>query len=245
MSEPSATVMVTLRIPGQWQHPAELAERLPDGYQLAEDGLALPDGSRVGFGGVAPDDQFAEVFRSACRQPPSADELATVDAYTVNVILHGPGGSLDAARQMMRATAAIIRAGGAGVFIDNSAMAHGGTNWIEMAEDGGPDAISFAFVSIIRGKSDMWTMGMHVLGQRDIVMKRSDVEADGFDIVDVIRYLAADEKRVGDGHLIADLDGPRFRTVDQDDTEGPKGSPMYNPFGRLRLVSLRDIAEAN
>lgn len=245
MSEPSAPLMVTLRIPGQWQHPTELAQRLPNGYRLAEDGLALPDGSRVGFGGVAPDDQFAEVFRSACRQPPTADELAVVDGYTVNVILHGPGGSLDAARQMMQAGAAIIRAGGAGVFIDNSAMAHGGTTWIEMADDGGPDAVSFAFVSIIRGQSDVRTMGMHILGLRDVVMKRSDVEAGGFDIVEMIRYLAAGEKRVGDGHLIGDLDGPRFRTVAQDDTESRPGSPMHNPFGRLRLVSMRDIAEAN
>lgn len=244
MSEPSAPVMVTLRIPGQWRHPSELTQRLPDGYRLAEDGLALPDGSRIGFGGVAPDDQFAEVFRSACRQPATADELAAVDGYTVNVILHGPGGSLDAARAMMQTGAAIIRAGGAGVFIDNCAMAHGGSNWIEMADDGGPDAVSFAFVSIIRGKSDVRTMGMHVLGLRDIVMKRSDVEG-GFDIVDVIRYLAASVKPVGDGHLIADLDGPRFRTVVQDDRESPAGSPMHNPFGRLRLVSMRDIAEAN
>jgi hypothetical protein len=244
MSEPTAPVLVTLRIPGQWRHPAELAERLPAGYRLAEDGLALPDGSRVGFGGVPPDDQFAQVFRGACRQPPTDDELAAVDGYTVNVILHGPGGSLDAARTMMQAGAAIIRAGGAGVFIDNSAMAHGGTNWIAMADDGGPDAVSFAFVTIIRGKSDVRTMGMHVLGLRDIVMKRSDVEG-GFDIVDVIRYLAAGEKPVGDGHLIGDLDGPRFRTVAADDPESRPGSPMHNPFGRLRLVSMRDIAEAN
>jgi len=245
MSEPSAPVMVTLRIPGQWQHPTELAKRLPDGYRLADDVLALPEGSRVGFGGVAPDDQFAEVFRSACRQPPTADELATVDGYTVNVILHGPGGSVDAARAMMQAGAAIIRAGGAGVFIDNSAMAHGGTHWIEMADDGSPDAVGFAFVSIIRGKSDVRTMGMHVLGLRDVVMKRSDVEAGGFDIVEMIRYLAAGEKPVGDGHLIGDLDGPQFRTVDEDDAERSKGSPMHNPFGRLRLMSMRDIAEAN
>jgi hypothetical protein len=245
MSEPSAPVVVTLRIPGQWQHPGELVERLPEGYRLADDGLALPDGSRVGFGGVAPDDQFAEVFRSACRQPATADELATVDGYTVNVILHGPGGSMEAARAMMQAGAAIVRAGGAGVFIDNSAMAHGGSNWLEMADDGGPDAVSFAFVSIIRGKADVRTMGLHVMGLPDVVMKRTDVEAGGFDIVDVIRYLAAGEKPVGDGHLIADLDGPRFRTVAEDDPESRPGSPMHNPFGRLRLVSLRDIAEAN
>ena len=244
MSEPATPVTVVLRIPGRWAHPGELTERLPDGHRLTDEGFVLPDGTRVGLHGVPADDQFAGVFRSACRQPPTADELATVDGYTVNVILTGPGGSLDAARAMMRAGAAVVRAGGAGVFIDNSALAHGGGHWVEMADDGGPDAVSFAFVGIVRGKADVRTMGMHVLGLREVVMKRADVDR-GFDIVDMIRYLAAGEKPVGDGHVITDLTGPLFRAVAEDGSDGPAGSPLDNPFGRLRLVSLRDIAEAN
>ena len=51
-----------------------------------------------------------------------------------------------------------------------------GRHWLEMTEDGGPDALSFAFVAIVRGKTEVWTMGMHVLGLRDVVMKRADVE---------------------------------------------------------------------
>lgn len=245
MTDSDAPVMVTLRIPGLWSHPGELSERLPAGYRLTDEGLVLPDAGPVGFGGVAADGQFAGVFRSALRQPAAADELATVDRYRVNALLQGPGGSADAARTMMRAAAAVVRAGGAGVFIDNSALAHGGQHWLDMTDDGGPDALSFAFAAIIRGKADVWTMGMHVLGLRDVVMKRSDIEAGGFDIVEVIRYLARGDKPVGDGHVIADLDGPRFQTVAQDDTQGPAGSPMHNPFGRLKLVSLRDIAESN
>ena len=140
------------------------------------------------------DDQFAQIFRSSCRQPATEDELATVDGYTVNVFLSGPGGSMQAARTMMQAGAAIVRAGGAGVFIDNSALAHGGQHWLEMTDDGGPDALSFAFVAIVRGKAEVWTMGMHVLGLRDIVMKRADVEEDGFDIIEVIRYLCPRRK---------------------------------------------------
>src|SRR5207247_10204047 len=133
-------------------------------------------------------------FASCCGQPVAEDELATVDGYAVNVLLSGPGGSLPAARTMMQAGAAVVRAGGAGVFIDNSALAHGGRHWLELTEDGSPDALSFAFVAIVRGQTEVWTMGMHVLGLRDIVMKRADVEADGFDIIQVIRYLARGDK---------------------------------------------------
>lgn len=243
MNEPAASIRITLRIPGTWSHPQELIERLPDGCRLTGETFILPDETQFDFGALEADDQFAQIFRSSCRQPATDDELATVDSFSVNVILSGPGGSLQTARTMMQAAAALIQAGGAGVFIDNSTLAHGGQNWLAMTDDGSPDALSFAFVAIVGGKVDVWTMGMHVLGLRDVVMKR--VDADDFDIVEVIRYLSRSEKPVEDGHVLADLSGPRFRVLTTSNADVPVGSAMYNPFGRFKLVSLRDIAETN
>ncbi len=245
MNEPAAPVEIALRIPGKWSHPGELIQRLAAGCRLTPEALILPDKSEVGFGAMAADGQFAQIFRSSCRQPATEDELATVNGYTVNVLLSGPGGSMQAARTMMQAGAAVVRAGGAGVFIDNSTLAHGGGNWLEMTEDGGPDALSFAFVAIVRGQAEVWTMAMHVLGLRDVLMKRADVEVDGFDIIEVIRYLARGEKQIDDGHVIADLNGPRFQAFRQASPGELRGSPMHNPFGRLKLVNMRDIAETN
>jgi hypothetical protein len=245
MNESAIPITIALRIPGQWSHPRELIERLPKDCRLTPEAMFLPDGMEIGFGAMRADQQFAQIFRSSCRQPATAKELATVDGYTVNVLLSGPGGTLEAAHRMMQAGAAMVRAGGAGVFIDNSTLAHGGSQWLAMTEDGSPDALSFAFVAIVRGQADVYTMGMHVLGLRDVVMKRTDVEEGGFDIVEVIRYLSRGDKPIADGHIIADLDGPRFQVFTQDDAPGPVGSPMHNPFGRFKLVSMRDIAEAN
>jgi len=146
---------------------------------------------------------------------------------------------------MMRAGAAIVRAGGAGVFIDNSGLAHGGQGWLAMTEDGGPDALSFAFVCIVGNREDVWTLGMHVLGHRDIVMKRADLEAHDFDIIDVVRYVCRGEKPIDDGHVLADLEGPRFQAFTQPAPEELSRGPMHNPFGRLKLVSMRDVAESN
>ncbi len=244
MSEPAAPVTIALRIPGAWPSPRELIQRLPAGCRVTNESLTLPDGTQVALGAGAPDNEFPQIFRSSCRQPAAEDELATVNAYKANIFLSGPGGSLDAARAMMRAGAVVVRAGGAGVFIDNSALAHGGRHWLEMTEDGGPDAISFAFVSIVQGRAEVWTMGMHTLGLRDVVMKREDAEVKGFDIVEVIRYLARGDKPVDDGHVLADLGGPRFQAFVQGSPFGA-GSPMHNPFGRLKLVSMRDVAENN
>jgi hypothetical protein len=243
MNESAAPIKIDLRIPGKWSHPRELIQRLPAGCRLTGEALILADATQVEFGALAADDQFAQIFRTSCRQPAAEDELATVDGYTVNVVLSGPGGSMQAARTMMQAGAAIVRAGGAGVFIDNSTLAHGGRHWLEMTDDGSPDALTFAFIAIIRGKADVWTMGMHVLGLRDVVMKR--IDADGFDIIEVIRYLSRGEKSIEDGHVLADLNGPRFQAFMHGSAELAAGSPMHNPFGRLKLVSMRDIAETN
>jgi hypothetical protein len=245
MNESAPAVIVDLRIPGQWSHPGELIERLPDGCRVTREALILPDGSRVELGFMEPDDQFPGIFRSSCRRPPTAEELARADGYTVNATVSGKGGSIAAARTMMEAGAALVRAGGAGVFIDNSGLAHGGDLWLEMTEDGGPDAFSFAFVAIFRGDADIWTLGMHVLGLRDIVMKRADVEEEGFDIVEVIRYLARGDKPVGHGHILAGLNGPRFQCFAEEGDARMAGTPMYNPFGRYRLMNMRDIARDN
>ena len=245
MNEESTVVRTTLRIPGNWLHPRELIERMPSGFRLTPEALLLPDHTEIEFAPMPPDDQFAAIFKSSCRQPAADDEQEIVSRYTVNVVLTGPGGSMTAALSMMRAGAALVRAGGAGVFIDNSGVAHGGRKWIELTEDGGPDAVSFAFVGIIRGRQDVWTMGMHVLGLPDVVMRGPDAGADGETIIEVIRYLCHGGKPIGDGHVLADEDGPRFRAVATSRSDFGPGSPMHNPYGRLKLVSMQEIAERN
>jgi hypothetical protein len=171
--------------------------------------------------------------------------MQIINSYSVNVVLTGPGGSKEAARTMMQAGVAIVRAGGAGVFIDNSVVAHGGGQWIEMAEDGGSHALSFAFVGIVSGREEVRTIGMHVLGFPDVVMRVADLDADGGAIIEVIRYLCSSDDPVGDGHLLADENGPRFQAEMTSSGEFDASSPMHNPFGRLRLVSMKEIAERN
>ena len=245
MSNRIAPVTIALRIPGTWAHPRELVQKMPAGYRLTGEVMILPDGTSVDFSAAKPDTQFAHIFRDSCRNEPTAQELATVDNYQVNVFLSGPGGSLEAAHRMMQAASALVQAGGAGVFIDNSTVAHGGQQWLKMTEDGGPDALTFAFVAIVQGNTDIYTMGMHPLGFRDIVMSRVDVERGGFDIVEVIRYVAASDKPIDNHHIIADLDGPRFKVFTEESGEDVQDSPMHNPYGRMKLVSLRDMAERN
>ncbi len=245
MYDTPAAPQITLRIPGDWSHPKELLERLPNGYRLSPETLQLPDETEIEFIPMEPDGQFPQIFESACRRPPTDDELAVLSRYSVNIGLTGPGSSMDAALAMMKAGAAIVRAGGAGVFIDNSALAHGGSDWLAMVDDGGPEAISFAFVSIIRGPQDVYTMGMQTMGFPDLLMSAADVDERGEMMIELIRYICTGSKPIGIGHLLPDEQGPRFQVVANERDEFEPQSPMHNPFGRLKIVSAKDIAEQN
>ena len=247
MTAANKPVETTLRIPGTWSNAGELQDRLPDGYRLTPDKLVLPDGTACDCSPMLPDDQFADIFRTSCRRPATDDELSRVDRYTVKIGLTGPGGSLSAALTTMQAAAALVRAGGAGVFIDNSALAHGGDLWLELTDDASPDALSFAFVAIFGGEQDVWTCGMHVLGFPEIIMHRRDLPpgADADPIIDVIRYICHSDQPVEAGHLLGDIHGPRFQAAAAPDDQWGADTPMHNPFGRLKLTCLREISESN
>lgn len=246
MSDTISPTRVTLRIPGAWAHPGELVERMPDGFRLGPESLRMPDGTEIELNPRPADKQFSGIFQSACRKPPTSDELAILRRYTVNICLSGPGGSLEAALTMMRAAASIVRAGAAGVFIDNSAQACGGRDWLMMTDDGGPEAISFAFVSIIRSHRDLTTMGMQVMGFPDLKLRSSDVDQRGELVIELIRYICGGDRPIDVGHILADdLGRPRFHVVAREQDDFEEDSPMHNPHGRLKLVSSRDLAQGN
>ena len=237
------TVLITFRIPGNWAHPGELIERMPEGYCLTSEFLVMPDGQRVELTPNPPDGQFVEIFRSSCRTPMTESERRVLTSYTVNFILSGPGGSLQNAHTMMKAASAIIRAGGAGVFIDNSALAHAGHTWLDLTDSGDSDALSFAFVSVVDGAKRIYTVGMHVLGLPDLEMEQTCGTSD--DVIEMLRYVCGSEKPVGDGHIIVGENGPRFHVFARPESKERDCSPMSNPFGRLQLRSVRRLAAEN
>ena len=131
---------VTLRIPGTWSKPDEFYENLPHGCRLTEEGLVPADGSEFELRVLQADDKFPRIFAESCPKLPTQDERVQIENYKVNICLTGRGVSLQAAKRLMAGAAAVIASGGAGVFVDNSGIAHGATDWLKLldgAEDGG------------------------------------------------------------------------------------------------------------
>ena len=76
-------------------------------------------------------------------------------------------------------------------------------------------------------------------------MKSADAQQEDFGIIDVITYMCQSDKPIEDGHVFAELSGPRIQVALLGSDPTFAGSPMDNLFGRIKLVNIRDIAASN
>ncbi len=90
MGQETDAIEIDMRIPGQWNHPGELIEQLPDGVQLKGQQLIMPDGAEFYIDAMKADDQFAEIFRTSCRNKPTPEEADAIENYKVNILLSAP-----------------------------------------------------------------------------------------------------------------------------------------------------------
>lgn len=248
MNEPiESPVLINFRIPGPWANPGELLARLDSGIKITPRLMTMPDGSKFHLTLAQPDQQFKNVFLGACRRSASETEQAILGNYRVNILMAGQGGSPESARKCMLAAAAFVEAGAAGIFCDNSLLAHGGEAWQALSQNSDLDALTFAFVNIVDRGHEIETVGMHAIGKPDIKLRRLEHNPVGDErhLIDWIRSLSHPDRKINVGDMIEDLEGQRFHaTKVQRPTHFSEG-PMHNPFGCVQLVSQKEIAENN
>jgi hypothetical protein len=236
---------VTVRVPGHWEEPKDFADSLPEGFRFDGNGhdlwLWFPDGGRAALRAMPPDDKFFDIWLNACTRAPSDTEIAGVQSYATLMCLTMPGGNLRRAREIVQAVAELIRAGGYGAFVDNSGLAHGALDWLDLADDCGDDGGGpfWAFVSTFGDDTNLWTQGMHILGFRDAVMPRTgNDDRDDFAIRNFLGYAHRSGRRVDEGDDVGDDLGPTYKVHLIDDALCPPEHPMHNPFGRYQLEPL-------
>jgi hypothetical protein len=137
----------------------------------------------------------------------------------------------------MEAAAAVMAAGGAGVFIDNCGLAHGATNWFELLEHADEGGLFWAFVSTVRTDDELYSVGMHILGRRDAVIPRTaNYEYDCRSLHSFLGYSAFSGATIEDGDIVRDPVLPTYHAHAGLDDRLPTSAPMHNPYGRWRLV---------
>lgn len=229
-------IEVTLRLPGTWEHPGELIERLPEGCRLTPEALILPNGKSFEFNPLSSDEDFPRVFAGSCPKLPTEEEREQIENFTVNACITGPGGNLEAAYDLMQAAAALIEAGAAGVFVDNSGISHGATDWLALTESRQNGGVYWAFVTTVGNEDELYSMGMHILGFREAVIPRTgDEEFDFRTLHSFLGYSYASGAAIKNGDVVGDPILPTFRVYHEPHDRLPPGSPMSNPFGQWRL----------
>ena len=230
---------VTMRIPGGWERPEEFFENLPRGCRCTANGIALADGSEFELNALPADEDFPRIFASSCPKLPTDRECEQVENYKVNICLTGRGGSIDAAKRLMEAVAAVMAAGGVGVFVDNSGIAHGATDWLKLCDSADDGGVYWAFVMAVRSEQEVYSMGMHILGLRDaIIPSTGNAEYDSRTLHSFLGFAAYSGDALKDGEMVGDAMLPTFQLYSQADDRSPATAPMFNPYGRWRLERI-------
>jgi hypothetical protein len=182
------------------------------------------------------DDDLAGVFAGGGRITP--EQVEQIASHSVKIHLSGPGGSVEAVHALMLAAAALVRAGGFGVMVDNSGCTHNPQDWLDLAEGGDPAGGAYwACVAMTAGRDEAFSSGMHCLGLRDAEMDllEGDREATGFFLHNFLGYTLQSGAAVLDGDRLGDEQTALFRVRHLPCTRFAAGTPWFNPYGVWRL----------
>ncbi|MDB5748027.1 MAG: hypothetical protein JWP72_2875 [Massilia sp.] len=231
---------LVLCIPGPWRDRKELTESIADsesGYQLI--GGVLRD-TFDGFAcdlvleGADPD--LAAAFAKAGPHWAASSAMAAVADHDCVIYLAGKGGSRQAAESMMRAAAALVEAGGLGVKVDSTGIAHGPAYWFDICDKLEQLTAHRALVVYVMGKDDVFSCGMHNFGLPDAMTGALDKAAAADMLRTFTRYLLEQAPVLEDGHTFSVREGmPVYRVVKVPARDYGPDSLFNNPYGAWRL----------
>lgn len=241
MSETIPLPETVLCIPGPWKDRSALLERVvrsDSGYLFA--GRLLMDmQTRQSFDlqHEPRDDRMASAFLSAGRHWAGTEEMALIQQHESVAYLIGEGGSAENAESLMLAARALLEAGGLGVKVESSGIAHSPDAWRSLCEDRHLFSAFSAYVLFITGE-EVYSCGMHNLGLKDAVVANHGTD-ESVELLRVFtRYLFTESPTIRAGQTFSAAAGaPRFRIEDDPGIDYGENSLFANPYGTWRLVA--------
>ncbi|MFD4839312.1 hypothetical protein ACFWP0_17540 [Achromobacter sp. NPDC058515] len=234
-----ADTRTVLCIPGPWDDRGAFIRALMEsacGYLFAGGILmemTTQQGCTAQFEG--PDEAMAAAFRSASPHWRDAPEQAAIASHRSVIYLIDEGGSRERAEALMAAAAALIKAGGLGVKVESTGLAHSPAQWLELADNTGRFSAYRAYVVTITGGAEIHTCGMQNFGMHDVRVDAS--EPDAADLATQFSwYLFTQTPQLESGHTFSvDVDAPRYRVEAAEPVDYPPDSLFANPYGTWRL----------
>ena len=241
-------VDIVLAVPGAWLSRAEIVTSLARkgrGFRLAGETPINPATEEIFDLEIAGHDpELMEAFIPVGRGQLSLQDFAALDNHTFTLYLTGPGGSLEMAKSIMDAAAALLRAGGMAVRVESSGAVHNAGQWLNCVryQDSDIAALFHAFVILNRQDNQFFSCGMHNLGFRDgaILVKNSPDEPVQT-LQTFLHYLLQESPDLRDGTIFSTQPGlPHYRLKGDTCKVYPPGDLLHNPYGLWRLNRVKD-----
>lgn len=193
------------------------------------------DGAGVGFEVAGHDPAMVPAFAAAGRGRMTEAEIARVGEHgTCAYVVADDGGTIETATRVLRAARAVVLAGGLGVKVESSGVAHSPERWLSFGRDPDPHDLVAAFVAVVR-HPEGWTRtcGLHALGWPEASAPVGDDPAAAVDLVlTLAHHLVGDEPVLETGQTFGVAPGARaHRLTLEPDAYAPPDDLFHNPFG--------------
>lgn len=241
MLKHQASPLTVLCIPGPWQSRSALLEALihgNSGYLFAGQVLMhmeTKQACELEF--HAHDPRMGAAFRAAGPHWVATPDMQDIDAHASVVYLVINGGTAIQAEALMQAAAALLDAGGLGVKVESSGIAHSPSAWRDLCADLHLFSAHRAYVLYITGPQ-VYSCGMHNLGLRDAIVENDGDTAEAIELIRVFtRYLFTESPIIRAGQTFGTgRDAPTYRLSDDVGPHYEDDSLYANPYGFWRLV---------
>lgn len=240
MTEQPAGDSIVLCVPGPLADRSEFATAMTrDGWIFA--GVIL---LRIAMGEhhvvhlEGHDPRVTAAFEASAGVKPGGPDPAAIAAHRSVAYLVDPGGSRAQAAAVMAAGKALLGAGGLGLKVETTGVAHSAQQWDDLADDGGALALLRAYVVVVRSPDEVYTCGMRSLGFPDVRVA-ADVPDAGRLADALARYLVLEEPSLREGETFGlTPDEPGFRLERAGSVDVGGDELLTNPLGSWRLVPL-------
>jgi DNA-binding response OmpR family regulator len=195
MPENPSAPLIVLCIPGPWQSQADLVQAIArggSGYLFAGQVLMnMETRQTCELEFQAQDDRMQAAFRAAGPHWVGTPEMQRIADHSAVVYLVADGGVAMTAEALMQAAAAVLEAGGLGVKVESSGVAHAPADWLELCAALHLFSAHRAYVLYVTGPQ-VYSCGMHNLGLRDAIV---DNDGDTAGAVELLRAFTHDPCR--------------------------------------------------
>lgn len=162
-------------------------------------------------------------------------EMTAIGQHKSVVYLTDEGGSRSRIEALMGAAAALIKAGGLGVKVESSGLAHSPDQWLDFSANTHLLSAYRAFVVTVGGEAP-YTCGMQNFGMKDVRMPAGIPNAAKLASL-FTWYLFSEEPDILPGHTFsAAPDAPKYIVEEATPIAYQSGSLFTNEFGTWQLV---------